>query len=126
MGGEGGMKRIIALALVICAVAMTARAQSSSGRSGNFLHDNCGSSLANKRSWCSGYMDGYRDAVSLGRIVAIGRIALHKVICIPPKVTTKQMADVVQRALREAPEKRHAAGDALVALALQDAWPCPK
>ena len=110
------MKHIFSAALVICAVAMTAQAQSVSGTSGNTLYERCRDGASPQlEAWCLGYMDGARDAVSLA----------HGPICLSPKVTNIQIRDVVRRTLRELPSTRHEQAWALITIALAKAWPCP-
>ena len=126
------MKRIIALALVICAVAMTARAQSVSGWSGNTLYERWrDGAAAQQRTWCLGYMSGYRDGIALahpgpGSSNARSGSSDARLLCIPAGVTAEQMKDVVVRALKDDPATRHTQASYLVALALSSAWICRK
>ncbi len=114
------MKRIIALSLVICAVAMTARAQSVSSQSGTSLYRYCGLGAVDPGYWlCVGYIKGFRDGVSLGHDSSA------KEICIPPEVTTRQIIEVVQQALRKS-QTRHEQAWTIISPAMVDAWPCPK
>jgi hypothetical protein len=46
--------------------------------------------------------------------------------CPPSGVTVGQMRDMVKRQLEANPQSRHHLGAAHVAIALQDAWPCPR
>ncbi len=101
------MKRIITLALVICAVAMVTRPAVGGFQSGNELHKWCGA------GWglCLGYVAGAYDA-------------LETQLCVPGESTLDQVAKVVQKYLAEHPERLHRPGSVLVALAIKDAWPC--
>ncbi len=114
------MKIVISVALVICAVAMTARAQIISDRLGNDLYESCPESAPpHDKLWCYGYLAGYLDGVELALGGYVGRM------CVPPKVQNSQIRDVVLRALREAPETRHERAYKLISRALAKAWPCP-
>ena len=114
------MKRIISVALVICAFTMTAQAQSITDMSGNKLYKLCDQAApTGDRNFCSGYMAGFRDGVSL-----VHR-GYAKAICIPFNVSTLQIMDVVSLALRKEPETRHQHAEGLVYYALAKAWPCP-
>ena len=114
------MKRIISVALVICAVSMTARAQSITDMSGNKLYKLCDQAApTGGRNFCSGYMAGFRDGISL-----VHR-GYAKAICIPFKVSTLQIMDVVSLALSKEPKTRHQHAEGLVYYALAKAWPCP-
>jgi Rap1a immunity proteins len=46
--------------------------------------------------------------------------------CAPPNVTLQQDVDVVKRYLEMHPEQRQYVAEGLVALALSEAFPCPK
>ena len=113
------MKRIIVLALVICAVPMTARPQSVSNLSGNQLYQQCNAARYSAyRFFCVGYVVGFRDGV--GR----ERSGEAKDVCIPASVSNEQLSDVVLRALKNAPETRHKYAGSLVTDAFAKAWPC--
>ena len=114
------MKRIIALALVICAVAMTARAQSDTELSANELYEQCVGGKGDYGLWfCIGYMEGIRAGLQVGQ-----ETNLAKNTCIPKDVTTGQLQDVVKRYLRNLPGRDRSAV-LLVPFILYDAWPCP-
>ncbi len=119
------MKRIISLALVICAVSMTAQAQSYGLSSRNTLNERCPEGAnVQLMAWCLGYMEGFRDGVWLGGYSQYDQAA--KKICIPSAVTNEQIRDVVLRALSASPEDSHSQQAwELVAIALVKAWPCP-
>ena len=121
---EDGMKRIIALALVICAGAMTAQAQSYGLTPANTLDERCRKGAdVQPMAWCLGYMEGFRDGVWLGGHSQYDEAA--KKICIPSAVTNEQIRDVVLRALGAAPEDSPNQAWELVAIALVKAWRCP-
>ena len=113
------MKRIITLALVICAVGMAARGQNVSSQTGNSIYEACLSELGGYKSGrCIGYIDGFTDGI------AIGQLGVSTAICLPVEATTGQIRDVLKRTLKEAPETRHMQAYRLVAAALKKAWPC--
>ena len=122
---EDGMKRIISLALVICAVSMAAQAQSYGFSSRNTLNERCPEGAdVQQRAWCLGYMGGFRDGVWLGGHSQYDQAA--KKICIPSTVTNEQIRDVVLRALSASPEDGYSQQAwEFVTIALIKAWRCP-
>ena len=115
------MKRIIVLALVICGVAMTARAQSDAALSGNELYEQCRGGKGDFGLWfCIGYMEGIRAGLQVG-----SETHLAKDICIPKDVSTGHLQVVVQRYLKHLPGRDRRAM-LLVSVILSEAWPCPK
>ncbi len=107
--GSDGMKRIIALALVICAFTGLARPAVGFIFSGNDLYQWCGQSALAEQELCTGYIVGQ----------------LRRRHCVPEKVPIKKVVDVVKKFLVEHPEKRRGSASVIVAVAVGDAWPCP-
>ena len=116
------MKRIITLALVICAVGMAARPAVGGFIKSNDLHEWCGGV---SDSLCSGYILGAFDMwhIEMQRL-AEGRGLVYR-SCLP-KVQAQQVVDVVKNYLVEHSEKRHSEATVIVVAATREAWPCPK
>lgn len=65
------------------------------------------------RIWSMGYVAG---AIDLGN---------RGLFCVPQQVTVGQATDMVVRAIQQAPSTRHFAAADLLAVILQNEWPCP-
>jgi len=80
---------------------------------GNTLYASC-ITRGNAAS-CDGYIAGVADTLEMTRT-----------ICIPPRVTSGQLVDVVIKFLKDNPESRHYAGASEATIALGRAFPCQK
>jgi hypothetical protein len=107
------MRAVILLALV---AATPAAAQRVSKVDGNKLMGLCRSTDV---KGCDAYVAGVADALAEVRDDA-------HVACIPPRVTTDQMRDVVLKYLHDEPQDRQLPGGRLTVHALAKAWPCKK
>ena len=85
---------------------------------GNVLFDYCTSENQEEETLCAGYIIGISDIMDGGTEIS-GRLS-----CVDQSVTVRQTTDVVKQWLSENPELRHFAASSLVAVALQDAFPC--
>ncbi|HBM28647.1 MAG TPA: hypothetical protein DDZ92_07155 [Halomonas sp.] len=68
-----------------------------------------------------GYVAGIYDALEL----AAETEEVPHVICFPRGVTTDQAGKIVSNYIKQNPSKLHHPGSRVVALALNDAFPCP-
>ena len=107
------MRVVILLALV---AATPAAAQRVSKVDGNKLASLC---RASDVKGCDAYVAGVADA--LGELREDAHVA-----CIPVRVTTDQMRDVVLKYLHDEPQDRELPGGRLTMRALAKAWPCKK
>ena len=112
------MKRIIALALVICAFTVMARPAGGDFYTGNDLHEWCGS--ARDQGRCLGYVGGAYDAHQMH----LNNRQDKKRLCVPGAVSPQQIVNVVKQYLVEHSEKRHFMASMIVGLAAAEAWPC--
>ena len=112
------MKRIIALALVFCAVTVMSWPASSDFYTGNDLYEWCGS--AADQGLCLGYVGGAYDAHQMH----LNNRQDKKRLCVPGAVSLQQIVNVVKQYLVEHPEKRHFIAPMIVGLAAAEAWPC--
>ena len=73
---------------------------------------------------CYAYVEGVVDA--LQSTFSALRMQQRALFCLPQGVTSRQLVDMAINYLRDHPEKRHNVASANVALALANAFPCPK
>jgi hypothetical protein len=73
---------------------------------------------------CYSYIEGVADA--LQSTFSGQHTQQHAFFCLPQGATTKQLADLTINHLRDHPEQRQYVASANVALALANAFPCPK
>ena len=119
--GIGRLRDLGRAAATLALVLIATPAAAGSNLTGNDLLDRCSASAsANPIQWgvCLGYVMGIADALALGRPLNGARA------CPAADVTSGQMMDVVRQWLERNPAKRHMNGAALVAIALQQAFPC--
>ena len=117
---QRGRNAIVGLAAVLPLLA-AAPAGAGTNLTGNDLLERCSASAsANPIQWgvCLGYVMAVADLLGQGRPIAGARA------CIATDVTSGQLMDVVRQWLERNPARRHIAGAALVAAALQQAFPC--
>ena len=106
-----------------CRAAATSAAPAVAGSNltGNDLLERCSASAsANPIQWgvCLGYVMAVADQLGQGRPINGVRA------CVAADVTSGQLMDVVRQWLDRNPARRHVNGAALVAVALQQAFPC--
>jgi hypothetical protein len=114
---------LLPLGLAVAALTGPTGAQNGTIRafqSGNHLSAACETDTG----LCLGYVAGVADAMSLVQVTG-GSIAGVEA-CIPFPVVIGEAKDVAVKYLREHPELRAYTAVDLVALALHDAFPCPK
>jgi len=108
---EEHMKQI---ALALCALSLTAHAQSS------FM---TGNELLKRMKAESG---SYHAGTAIGYIVGVMDSGQGWSHCVPPDVTVRQIMDMTERALLAVPEKRHHSADGYILVTLNKEFPCPK
>lgn len=86
-------------------------------QTGNTLLTECQSAQLYDRIACYGYATAVADVLAGNAINGFRA-------CVPKSAKVGQVADVAARFLREHPESRHHAANALVAEALATAFPC--
>jgi hypothetical protein len=108
------MRRAILVALVFSLVVARAAAQLPTNfMDGNELLESCGTDVQASQ-YCWGYVTAVADAL---RGAAI--------FCVPPRsVRPSQLVDLARLYLRAHPEKRHEPAADLLAIALQEKFPC--
>lgn len=74
------------------------------------------------KNTCTAYIGGVTDFLELMQ----SRGDLSQKVCIPSASDLGQLADVVIKALRADPAKRHEGAAGLAAVALADTFPCAK
>ena len=89
--------------------------------SGNRLLETC---APVQTPTCHAYVDGVVDA--LQSTFSAVHMQQHALFCLPQGVTTRQLTDIATNYLRDHPEQRHTLAAANVALALANAFPCPR
>ena len=116
------MRRGLFFGLAIALLAMSAApATAGSNLTGNDLLERCSASASdNPIQWgvCLGYVMAVADLLGQGRPINGARA------CVATDVTSGQLMDVVRQWLERNPARRHINGAALVAVALQQAFPC--
>jgi len=73
-------------------------------------------------SYCSGFIDGMIGGYSTG----IYGTAKEKLYCLPPQVSTVQIARVIARNMEEKPEFEHFSQLAFFLGVMAKTWPCNK
>ena len=73
---------------------------------------------------CYAYVEGVVDA--LQSTFSAPRMQQHALFCLPQGVISRQLVDIAINYLHDHPEQRHNVASANVALALANAFPCPK
>lgn len=118
------MKRKLLLVGVLVAATLAVLRSGSAAEgfvsmSGNQLHWLCSSDSGTERA-----------GVCFGYALAISDIAAQEsppsTICLPSKVTQKQVMDVVSLYLKQHPEERHHSAVSVAVDALGQAFPCKK
>jgi hypothetical protein len=61
---------------------------------------------------------------ALGYVMGVADALQNVTVCMPPSVTSGQVADMVRNYLINVPRERHHSGDILVGRVLREAWPC--
>jgi hypothetical protein len=89
---------------------------------GNNWHRICNLGTQGDKIACSAYVFGFLD----GATMQAGLTKQQSFFCIPPQAQMGQATDVFAKYLADHPEKRHLPGEALLSLALMNAFPCPK
>lgn len=87
--------------------------------SGNGLYDQCTGS-SSQQLLCSAYIVGVAEGVIVRENVG----STTATLCIPEGVLRGQVIDVAKNYLRDHPETRQRSANALVYLALRQAFPC--
>jgi hypothetical protein len=117
---QRGRNPIVALAAALLLLS-AAPAVAGSNLTGNDLLERCSASASdNPIQWgvCLGYVMAVADLLGQGRPINGARA------CIAADVTSGQLMDIVRQWLQRNPARRHLNGAALVAVALQQAFPC--
>jgi hypothetical protein len=108
------MRAGLALALLVAAVGvLPAQAQRVSKVDGNHLLTLCTTSEVKN---CEAYVNGIADAMA--------EEPAPKRACVPPRVTSQQLRDVLVKFIRDNPAKRELSGAALSVHAFAKAFPC--
>jgi hypothetical protein len=85
---------------------------------GNKLHSYCNYDNTNIMSGvCAGYIIGVADSLSKGPVAGFNA-------CIPQGPVVEQLRDLVAAWIKNNPTNRHYSGEAVVAWALSEAFPC--
>lgn len=111
------MRHVIALALVIGVLAVTARPAGAQFYSGNKLNEVCTATDETRilLAACVGYVTGAFDF-----------LVWRKGACVPDTVSMAHLTDIVMTYLKEHPEKRELVAAEIVAAVTADTWPCPR
>jgi len=123
---EGGLPmrlRVLVLAAgILCpASGFAEEFQFPTFLSGNKLLEAC---TPVQLPFCYGYVEGVADA--LQSTFSALHMQQHALFCLPQGVTSRQLVDIATNYLRDHPEQRHTVASANVALALANAFPCPR
>jgi hypothetical protein len=121
IGDWGTDMRMIIAALVI-AFGISGEANAGFLR-GNKLHSLC-TGVPADRSRCYNYIIGAFDMLDNWNKSYEMDPTLDKFMCIPNNITSTQIVDVVEKWVRDNPEKRHDPAVAAVILAATEAFPC--
>ena len=73
---------------------------------------------------CYAYVEGATDAFQF--TFSALHVQQHALFCLPQGVTSRQLVDIATNYLRDHPEQRHTVASGNVALALANAFPCPR
>lgn len=66
-----------------------------------------------------------QNLIAYGYVQGVSDTGGGLLFCIPPRVTTQQVNDLVLQDLRAHPAERHLEADTFVIRALRETWPCP-
>jgi Rap1a immunity proteins len=81
----------------------------------------CTSSDPTDRGFCHVYMTAVRDTLALRTVIKD-----EFPICMTGNITSRQLADVVVKYIKDNPKDRHLNAATVAALAFRDAWPCSR
>ena len=71
--------------------------------------------------------DAQEGALAVGYVIGIvDGFEAAQLLCVPDKVTVEQVIAMVQKTLKESPDKWNQPADVLVLQALKPAWTCKK
>lgn len=101
------IKKTIAAAAAF--IAMSAQAHFIDG---NQLLTNIESQTPAERTFAIGFVTGVVDA------------AQNEIVCVPDRVTIKQVVDISKTLLQQNPSIRHKPAAYIVLKAISDVWPC--
>jgi hypothetical protein len=117
-------QRIIFLAATfsVFTLMLSVRASADTAMTGNELLDFCGTGPTTETAtvsagMCVGYVEGVYEALTDSGT---------QTVCPNNKVTVEQFADIVTKFLTEHPEIRDKHATVLIAVILEDNFPCPK
>lgn len=79
---------------------------------GNQLLSNMESQIPAERTFAIGFVTGVVDA------------AQNEIVCVPDRVTIKQVVDISKTLLQQNPSIRHKPAAYIVLKAISDVWPC--
>jgi hypothetical protein len=120
-------KLVFGLCAFFALAAFCAAQESLGYMNGNRLLEQCDTGAQQQKLFCSGYVAGVMDTQvtlfnSLNAATNQQRPSLY---CLPKGgIEVGQAVRVTIKWLKDHPEKLHIAGDILVGLALQEAFPC--
>jgi len=89
---------------------------------GNMILYACTSTDPKNRGFCHVYMTAVSDTLAFMRTVIKDQFP----ICVNGNITSRQLADVVVKYIRDNPKDRHLNAATISALAFRDAWPCSR
>lgn len=116
-------KASLACALLVFAISNPAKAEMVDPlETGNTFYSSCSQSDNRSSNYfnsglCYGFLRGILARENLIRLP-------ERLICPPAQTTNSQIMDIVQLYLRNNPANRHVSAEALILIALHDAFPC--
>jgi hypothetical protein len=105
---------------LICAAMLALAVRTAEAQTGNEMYQGC--RLLSRHELPKTITDALNAGFCAGLITAINDS--HSLVCPPEGTNATQSAAVLMRFMDEHPEIRHEDLYVIVALALQDAWPC--
>lgn len=99
-------------ALIVACVAFIAMGAQAHFIDGNQLFANIESQTPAERTFAIGFVTGVVDA------------AQNEIVCVPDRVTIRQIVDISKTHLQQNPSIRHKPAAYIVLKAVSDVWPC--
>lgn len=112
------MRVIVSLGATLVALAVFPPSAAGSSVTGNEFIQDCNSDEPMRKIFCYGYVAGMLDGM------AVGRVGISPLFCLPANVTVGQVADMTLKALREQPQTRHLPMRVTLAVEVIRAFPC--
>lgn len=111
------MKKMIYIALMLLPVLTYAEDEYMTG---NKLLRQIESTNSNERTFATGYISGFVDAIIGSKML----LNAKPVACVPAGVTYTQLNDIIHNYLKNEPKERHKSAILLIITSIRETYPC--